>query len=62
VQQIVDAYEREESWPDRPAPRTRREADTEARDPVAPPPSEAASETASEAPEGGEPEAPESTS
>ncbi len=68
VQQIVDAYEREESWPDRPAPRPSRAAAAQAGGEAEAPASavdaspEAAPEAASEAPVEGEPEAPESTS
>ena len=62
VQQIVDAYEREESWPGRPAPRARRERDTDEGQAAETPAMEKAPEAAPEAPDQGEPEAPESTS
>ena len=62
VQEIVDAYEREESWPDRPAPRSR--PDGQEDDEGATPASDAepADDAAPESPDEGESEAPEATS
>ena len=66
VQEIVDAYEREESWPDRPAPRPSRDAEAQETAAEDAPSEDATSEAAAEAPtettaEDGA-EAPESTS